>query len=236
MPRNYRFAVVVYSVLRKTVTTASANCSDCSASEAADRLQGLAETLFQGASQADAVGSITLRAVPTESLVFVDGVLRAQTNDKPLTLAISANENHSLMIHPTRLQSHRVAAVRVQPGETLGIEIPPLAERVDRDTDDVDSPPAPVSGYVYPTKPPAWRWALPLVLIGAGGLMLGFGGRAFALRGSCTDQSGCPMTYNTEQLGMGLLGAGGALVGIGGITLALGVQRVYVHVPPSSGD
>lgn len=241
LPQNHRLAVVLYSPVTKLVTSASVACESCTADEAAERLQGLTETLLRATAQTDAVGSVQLRSVPAGALVFVDGVLRAQSDEKPIALTLSAATPHRMEIYSSKHEPYRDPALRVQAGESGELNVPmapvPKGQNArSQDDSSPDSPSEPVAGYGYHTKPPTWRWALPLVLIGVGGLMLGLGGRAFALRGSCTDQSGCPMTYNTEQVGMGLLGAGGALVGIGGITLAFGVQKVYVRVPPSSSD
>lgn len=242
LPHNYRFAAMVYSPLTGLVTSARAGCSSCSAGEAADRLQGLTETLLARAKTPDGIGQLSLLGLPPGTLVFVDGVLRQTTNGGPIVLSLQTDAPHVFDIYPTGHAAVHSRNVRVTAGEISTVEVPlePSAnpgDTVERgDDNSPESPSAPVAGYGYHTSPPAWRWALPLVLIGAGGLMLGLGGRAFALRGSCSDQAGCPMTYNTEQVGMGLLGAGGALVGTGGITLALGVQKVYVQVPASSSD
>ena len=242
LPHNYRFAAMVYSPLTGLVTSASAGCSSCSATEAADRLQGLTETMITRAKTADGIGQLSLQGLPSGTLVFADGVLRQTTTGGPIVLNLQADAPHVFDIYPIGHAAVHSRNVRVTAGEVSTVEVPlsPSAnpgETVERGDDDApESPSAPAAGYGYHTSPPAWRWALPLVLIGAGGLLLGLGGRAFALRGTCADQAGCPMTYNTEQVGMGLLGAGGALVGIGGITLAFGVQKVYVRVPSSSGD
>ena len=241
LPQKYRLGVVLYSPVTKLVTSASVSCESCTTDETAERLQGLTETLLQATAQTDAVGSVQFHSVPAGALVFVDGVLRAQGDDKPIALTLSAAALHRIEIYSSKHKPYREPALRVQAGEAAELTVPmtPIPEgQRGRPSDESspDSPSAPVAGYGYHTQAPTWRWALPLVLIGAGGLMLGLGGRAMSLRGGCTAQAGCPMTYNTEQVGMGLLGAGGALVGIGGIALAFGVQKVYVHVPPSSGD
>lgn len=241
LPQGHRLAVVMYSPVTKLVTSASVGCESCTAEQAAERLQGLTETMLQAAAQTDPVGSVQLRGVPAGALVFVDGVLRVQGENAIPPLTLSAGMAHRIEVYASKHEPFRETAFRLQAGESseLQVRLTPLPDdqiRRSENDDSPESPSAPTAGYGYHTSPPAWRWALPLVLIGAGGLMLGFGGRAIALRGTCTDQAGCPMTYNTEQVGMGLLGAGGALVGIGGITLALGVQKVYVRVPPSSSD
>lgn len=241
LPQSHRLAVVMYSPVTKLVTSASVGCDACTADQAAERLQGLTETMLQAAAQTDPVGSVQLRGVPAGALIFVDGVLRMQTENAVNPLTLSAGTTHRIEVYASKHEPFREPAFRLQAGESseLAVQLTPIPDaliRTSRDDDSPESPSAPAAGYGYHTSPPAWRWALPLVLIGAGGLLLGLGGRAFALRGTCTDQAGCPMTYNTEQVGMGLLGAGGALVGIGGITLALGVQKVYVRVPPSSSD
>lgn len=239
LPQRHRLAVVVYSPVTKLVTSASVGCDACTASEAADRLQGLTETLLRATAQTDAVGSLSLHGIPNGGLVFVDGVLRAQSESKPIVLTLGAAQTHRIEVYSSKYSPYREPALRIEAGSSmeLAIQMTPLPDgpqgrREDESTP--ESPAPPVAGYGYHTQPPVWRWALPLVLMGAGGLMLGFGGRAMALRGSCTEQAGCPLTYNTEQVGLGLIGAGGALAGIGGITLAFGVQKVYVRVPPSS--
>lgn len=230
--RSYRFATIIYSPVTRVVTTASAGCDACTIAEAVARLQGLTETLLQTARRPDAVGTLTLRGAPTGSLVFVDGVLRAQTDAGPLTLAMRAEQGYSLVVYAPTREPFRAAGMKIRAGEAATLDVPVLPEAKTRDIEQPEAPPPPEQGYYYPQAPSAWRWGLPLGLLGVGGLLLGLGGRALAIDGTClASQPGCPAVYGTHDLGLGLAVAGGALVAGGLLGLAFGVQKVYVRVP-----
>lgn len=73
---------------------------------------------------------------------------------------------------------------------------------------------------------PLWRIGLGIGLLGAGGILAGFGIPALAISGRCLDSSiaapqVCPELYDTTGLGAGLTVSGVLLLIGGGITLAL---------------
>lgn len=238
--RSFQFGVVVYSVLTRTVTTASAGCEGCEVEEAANRLQGLTESLLRAALRGDAVGSVSLSNMPPESAVYIDGVLRARTAAPSSTFLLRADRPHRIDLRSREHESYRLPDVRVRAGEVQAIEIPELGRREDpeevaRDTDVVESPPASTEPYYYLRSPPKWRWIVPLAAVGVGAILLGVGGRALNINGGCASgQMGCPQIYQTNDVGFGLAGAGGALVGMGVLGLALGVQKVHARVQPHS--
>jgi hypothetical protein len=76
-----------------------------------------------------------------------------------------------------------------------------------------------------PLPRPKWRIITGSVLLGAGLLMVGFGGSALSYQGKCQDElmsaETCSPYYETKGLGLGLVGAGAALTLGGVLTLAI---------------
>jgi hypothetical protein len=65
-------------------------------------------------------------------------------------------------------------------------------------------------------------------------VLLGFGGRALAISGTCSTppdppEAECAQIYDSTNLGAGLLGVGGALVLGGGLMMALPGERRHIE-------
>lgn len=76
-----------------------------------------------------------------------------------------------------------------------------------------------------PLPRPKWRIITGSVLLGAGLLMVGFGGSALSYQGKCQDESmsaeTCSPYYETKSIGLGLMGVGSVLTLGGVLTIAI---------------
>lgn len=92
-------------------------------------------------------------------------------------------------------------------------------------------PPPPPKVVVRPAGRPLWRLLSGGVAIGAGAVLVGFGGSALAINGHCLDSPlsaptpTCPTVFSTT-------GTGGALIGIGGALMIGGA--VMIALPPKA--
>lgn len=190
-----------------------ASCAGCSVAQQTARAAELVkQALGQIATRAR--GQLSVTSSPRGALVRLDGRLLGRT---PLSQEAFVGARR-LGLERSGYRTETVDMV-VEPGQTATVD--QVLQR-----DGQVTPEGPVAGSA---RRPLWRIITGAGLIGAGVLLVGLGGSALSVHGSCQDPMGDPATcspyYQTTGVGAGLLAGGGALALAGAVLIALPPRR-----------
>ena len=197
-----------------------ADCSRCSvAQQVAQAAKLVRQALGQIAMRAR--GQLSVTSTPDGAQVRLDGRVLGQT-----PLAVEAFVGSRKLELERAGYSPLALDVEIEPGKTATLQ--PVLSRHGQGTQLADA-----GGS---RGRPLWRIVTGATLIGAGALLVGFGGSALAVNGTCQDLQGDPLTcspyYQTTGVGSGLL-AGGLSLAIGGaVLIALPPRRTAPTTQP----
>lgn len=191
----------------------SADCAGCSLAQQAAQAAGLVKrALEQIATRAR--GQLSVTASPRGASVRLDGRLLGKV---PLQQeAFVGARKIQIELAGYRSESAEVA---IEAGQVATLERTLVREESAGSA----------GGDTGAGRRPLWRIATGAGLIGAGVLLVGLGGSALSVNGSCqdpqADPASCSPYYQTTGVGAGLL-VGGAVLAIGGaVLIALPAKR-----------
>lgn len=209
---------------RQIASERSIECPGCDFAAQAARLGPAVQELLV-AALARPRGVLSLTSEPSGAAVRIDGQERGQA---PMTQELFAG-SYEITVEQRGYRPGKTR-VEVQPGQSSSIELRLVKEELTAQ----GSPGAgaAAAGSSAVGRRPLWRIATGASLMGIGTILIGFGGSALAVNGTCKKISEpavvtppCMPIYETAGVGGGLIGAGaGALLG-GAILIAWPAPR-----------
>ena len=205
------------------VGTREADCAPCTA-ESAQQLSG--ELLHQlvTSERRQARGQLAVRSTPESAEVQLAGW---RLGHAPIDRQVLAGDYELTVKTQGHVAERRRITITANQQNAIAVALRALPA--------VPATPPPKEYRRVQQKRPIWRLAVGSVVAAGGVALIGRGGWALSLNGSCVDAAmppalACPSLYTTTGVGAGLVGGGAALAIGGALLLALPGPKKLVEV------
>ncbi len=210
----------------ETAASSSSKCSACGVDKAAVRLSEAAAQLLEQAV-GRARGTLEIATEPAGAEVFLGG---RRVGVTPYQHAVFAG-SYALEVQK---KGFRGLQQNIEVGSDKPVHLQLALEKegglAGLSTAKETATTAEKSAVSRPKRHPPWRIAAGAATIAAGALLIGFGGGALAVNGSCAVDNlssgmACPRSYNTVGIGASLIAVGSALAVTGTVVIAVPTSR-----------
>lgn len=239
--RSYQLhAQIVDRSVGQQASVISESCSGCSTELLKAKLSSVLAPLASAALSRKK-GTLRITTQPPQAEVFVSG---ARIGMAPLVRTVWAGTTELRVSLP----GYRSIEQRVDVTDNAESSVSLKLEPAEQEWTDQESVPRPRPIIVLDgSKPsvlreprPRWRLIAGAAAVGAGGILLGFGGGALSIDGQCITQAEgsarhCDALYATKSLGAGLMATGSALVLGGILTMAWPGRESSPHPNSAQG-